>query len=272
MTTTLAPPTGAQPGRVTQARVVASEWIKLRTLRSTVLTLAAGVVCVVGLGLLISALRANDFKQNHFIPGPGFDPTLVTLRGVFLAQLPIGVLGVLLITGEYSTGMIRATLAAVPKRLPVVWAKAAVFAVAVFVTSFLAALAAFEGGRSFLTGAGLHLSLSTHGSARAVLGAALYLTTVGLLGVGLGFIIRNTAGAIATLFGMVLVLPALAAALPRSLYNDIYRYLPLPAGTQIMTTVTDHSLLRPWDGIAVLAIYAVVAIAVGAVVLLRRDA
>ena len=272
MTTTMAPLTGAQPGRVTQARVVASEWIKLRTLRSTLLTLAGGVVCVVGLGLLISALRANDFKQNGIRVGPGFDPTLVTLRGVYLAQLPIGVLGVLLVTGEYSTGMIRATLAAVPKRLPVVWAKVAVFATVVFVISFIAAMVAFTGGRSFLTGAGIHLSLSTHGSARAVLGAALYLTTVGLLGVGLGFIIRNTAGAIATLFGMILVLPALAAALPQNLYNDIYRYLPLPAGTQVMTTVTDHSLLRPWDGMLVFALYAVAAIAVGAVVLLRRDA
>jgi hypothetical protein len=168
--------------------------------------------------------------------------------------------------------MIRATLAAVPKRLPVVWAKVAVFATVVFVISFIAAMVAFTGGRSFLTGAGIHLSLSTHGSARAVLGAALYLTTVGLFGVGLGFIIRNTAGAIATLFGMILVLPALAAALPQNLYNDIYRYLPLPAGTQIMTTVTDHSLLRPWDGMLVFALYAVAAIAVGAVVLLRRDA
>jgi hypothetical protein len=105
-----------------------------------------------------------------------------------------------------------------------------------------------------------------------VLGGALYLTAVGLFGVGLGFMLRNTAGAIATLFGLLLVLPAVVNALPSSLYNDIFRYLPMPAGTQILTTVRDHSLLAPWAGIGVLSLYVAGAIAAGAVVLKRRDA
>jgi ABC-2 type transport system permease protein len=275
-TTTLTPPltpTAAPASlRVTQRRVIVSEWIKLRSLRSTLFSLLAAVVCTVGLGILISALRANDFNQNGFRPGPGFDATLVSLRGVYLAQLAIGVLGVLMITGEYSTGMIRATLSAVPRRLPVLWGKTLVFAATVFVVTGVASLAAFEGGQAMLSSAGFHVGLGSPGAARAVLGAALYLTVVGLLGVGLGFLIRNTAGAIATLFGLLLVLPAVVAALPASLYRDIYRYLPLTAGTQVMTTVRDPSLLRPWAGIGVFCLYAVGAIAAGAVMLKRRDA
>ena len=257
--------------RVTQRRVVASEWIKLRSLRSTVYSLLAAIGLTVGLGILISALRANDFNQ-HGPPGPQFDPTVVSLRGVYLAQLPIGVLGVLAITGEYATGMIRATLAAVPRRLPVLWAKALVFAAVVFVVGCVASLIAFEGGQAMLSGAGFHVGLGSPGAARAVLGGALYLTVVGLLGVGLGFLIRNTAGAIATLFGLLLVLPAIVNALPASLYDHVFRYLPMVAGTQVMTTVRDPSLLSPWHGIGVFALYAVVAIAAGAVALKRRDA
>ena len=260
------------PAQVTQWRVIVSEWIKLRTLRSTVFSLLAAVVCTIGLGILISALRANDFKHNGITPGRGFDPTLVSLRGIYLAQLAIGVLGVLMITGEYSTGMIRATLSAVPRRLPVLWAKALVFAVVVFVVMGIASVLAFEGGQAMLSSAGIHVGLRSPGSARAVLGGALYLTVVGLLGVGLGFLLRNTAGAIATLFGLLLVLPAIVAALPASLYNDVFRYLPMPSGTQVLTTVPDSSLLTPWAGIGVFSLYALAALIAGAVMLKRRDA
>jgi hypothetical protein len=257
---------------VTQRRVIVSEWIKLRSLRSTLFGLLTAAVLTVGLGVLISALRANDFNHRGITPGKDFDPTLVSLRGIYLAQLPIGVLGVLVITGEYATGMIRATLAAVPRRLPVLWAKALVFALAVFVVGAVASLLAFEGGQAMLSSAGIHAGLGSAGAARAVLGGALYLTVVGLLGVGLGFLVRNTAGAIATLFGLLLVLPAVVSALPPSLYNDVFRYLPMIAGTQAMTTVRDSSLLTPWQGIGVFGLYAAGAIAAGAVGLLRRDA
>jgi len=271
--TTLHPTAAPELPTVTQGRVIRSEWIKLRSLRSTIFALLAAIVCTVGLGLLISALRANDIKSHaRFEPGPHFDVTAVSLRGVELAQLAIGVLGVLVVTGEYSTGMIRATLSAVPRRLPVLWAKALVFAVVVFVTMGIASLVAFLGGQAFFSGAGFHVTLSSPGAARAVLGAALYLTGIGLLGVGLGFLVRNTAGAIATLFGLLLVLPPIVSALPPSLYADVYRYLPLMAGTQVMTTVGDPSLLAPWSGIGVFALYAVAAILGGGLVLKRRDA
>jgi ABC-2 type transport system permease protein len=269
MTTTLVREPELQ---VTQGRVVTSEWIKFRSLRSTLFTLLAAIICTVGLGLLISWLRANNFRHNGITPGPHFDLTLISLRGIYLAQLPIGVLGVLVITGEYSTGMIRATLAAVPRRLPVLWAKAIVFAAVVFVLLGIASLLAFLGGQAFLSNAGFHATLSSPGAARAVLGGALYLMVIGLLGVGLGFLVRNTAGAISALFGLLLVLPPVVAALPTSLYNDIWKYLPLNSGTQILTTVQDPSLLTPWAGLGVFSLYAVGAIAAGAVMLKRRDA
>ena len=152
--------------------MVLSEWIKLRSLRSTLFTLLAAVALTVGLGVLIAALRANDFNQNGFHPGPHFDSTLVSLRGIYLAQLPIGVLGVLMITGEYATGMIRATVAAVPKRLPVLWAKALVFTVVAFIVGGVASLVAFLGGQAMLHSAHVGVGLGSPGAARAVLGGA----------------------------------------------------------------------------------------------------
>ena len=266
-------------GYVTQLSVIRSEWIKLRSLRSTWYSLFATVVIIIGLGTLFSALRAHRFNQETggFRPqGPGamfgLDPTLVSLRGVFLAQLAIGVFGVLMITGEYSTGMIRSSLAAVPHRTPVLIAKALVFGVTALIVTEIAALVGFLLGQLALKSTHLQASLSTPGAGRAILGAGLYLTAIGLLGVGLGFLIRNTAGAIATLVGVLLVLPLLANALPTPYSTDVSKYLPLNAGTQILaTTNRDSSMLGPWAGIGITALYALAALIAGAVVLKRRD-
>ena len=272
-------------GKVTQLGVIRSEWIKLRTLRSTWWSFFATVVIVVGLGVLFSALRAHRFNQDTTQfrgPGPvggggldriGLDPTLVSLRGVFLAQLAIGVLGVLVITGEYSTGMIRSSIAAVPHRRPVLIAKALVFGVTALILTELAAFGAFVLGQQALKSTHLQASLSTHDAVRAIIGAGLYLTLIGLLAVGLGFLIRNTAGAIAAVFGIVLVLPLLANALPTPYSTDVSKYLPLNAGTQILSTTNfDSNMLSPWAGIGVTALYALAALIAGAVVLTRRDA
>jgi len=256
-------------GRVTQRTVIRSEWIKLRSLRSTWFSLLATVVIIVGLGTLFSALRAHRFAEEGRF---GFDPTLVSLRGVFLAQLAVGVLGVLVITGEYSTGMIRSSIAAVSHRLPVLVAKALVFAVTSLVVTVPSAFVAFLLGQQALSSTHLQASLSTPHAVRAIIGAGLYLTLIGLLATGLGFLIRNTAGAIATLMGIVLVLPLLAEALPTPYSTDVSKYLPLNAGTQIMsTTHPDPTMLGPWAGLGVTAIYAGAALVAGAVVLKRRD-
>jgi ABC-2 type transport system permease protein len=280
--TAFSPPrrTDLGEGRVTQLRVIHSEWIKLRSLRSTWYSLFATVVIIVGLGTLFSAVRAHRFNQvihqahqngNSFI-GIAFDPTLVSLRGVFLAELAIGVLGVLVITGEYTTGMIRSSIAAVSHRLPVLIAKAFVFAVTSLVVTLPAALIAFLLGQQALSSTHLQASLSTPHALRAIIGAALYLTLIGLMGVGLGFLLRSTAGSIATLLGVVLVLPLLANALPTPYSSDVIKYLPLSAGTQIMTTVfPDPDMLGPWSGLGMTALYTLVILIAGAFVLKRRD-
>ena len=262
------------PGRVTQTGVVVSEWIKLRSLRSTWFSFAAAVLIADGLGTLFSALHANRMTSGA---GPKvqfqFDATEVSLRGVFLAQLAIGVLGVLVITGEYGTGMIRSSLAAVPRRRPVLLAKAAVFGIVTFLIALPTTFVGFELGQLAQRSTHVQANLSTPGALRAVVGAAVYLTLVGLLAVGIGFIVRNTAGALATLFGIVLVAPLLVNALPDPYATDVAKFLPLNIGSRVVaTTEFDSTSLGPWVGIAVLAGYALVALAAGAVVLSRKDA
>lgn len=285
MTATTLPIPGVHTGReaVTLPRVIYSEWIKFKSLRSTWVSFSAALVAAIGLGILFSALRGSHFAADnsaaHAAPGGagpiihgGLDAPLTSLRGLFLAQLAVGVLGVLMITGEYGTGMIRASLASVPRRQPVLLAKAVVFGSATFVISTAASLVAFLSGQAALHAHHLGVSLSSPGAARAVIGGGLYLTIVGLLALGCGFAIRNTGGAIATLFGLILVLPLLANALPSSWQNDMNQYLPLNAGTSLISTLHQPNSLGPWAGGAVFAGYAIAALAIGMVILQRRDA
>jgi len=270
---------------VTQSRVIASEWVKFRSLRSTWWSVGAALLVSVGLGILFSELRGNDIANGH---GFEADQTALSLRGFFLAQLAIGVLGVLFITGEYGTGMIRATLSAEPRRYRVWVGKIVTVAGVIFVISLAASFAAFLGGQAvlsqfhvearILTPKGvidfqqLGVSLGHAGSLRAVFGAALYMVGVALLGLGCGFAIRNTGGAIAALFGLLLVLPLLAQALPTSLQNDITKYLPMIAGTAGMATIRGSNELGAWAGLGVFGLYVVAALGVGLWVLRRRDA
>jgi ABC-2 type transport system permease protein len=255
--------------QVTQAHVVSSEWIKFRSLRSTKWTLAASVAMTVGLGLLFAVITVARWTPGQRI---GFDPVALSLQGAFLAQLAVGVLGILLITGEYSTGMIRATMSAVPRRLPVLWAKLGVFGVVAGGASVTAALVAFLGAQAILATKHVGASLSDPGVLRVVLGAGLYLTVVGLLGMALGFIIRNTAGAITTLFGILLILPVLGEVLPADWASHVVPYLPSNAGHAVMQLHSDPNTLAPWTGFGLFVGYAVVAVAVAAVLLRRRDA
>lgn len=274
-TTTSASGPASSGSRVSMPGVLNSEWIKFRSLRSTWFSLLAALIITDGLGTLFSFLHAQNMERGIGPGGElfGFDATQISLRGMFLAQLATGVLGVVVITGEYSTGMIRSSLAAVPRRLPVLIAKAVVFAVPVFVIALATTLIGFLLGQQAQASTHAQATLSTPGAERAILGAAIYLTLIGILGVGLGFLIRSTAGAIAALFGIVLVAPLLAQALPSPYSTDVAKYLPLMAGQRIIQTVgPDPGLLAPWVGIGVLALYALAALIAGAVMLHRRDA
>jgi ABC-2 type transport system permease protein len=281
-TDTAAPAAPAAPGsldarlpaglKVTQLRVIRSEWAKFWSLRSSYIALAATVVGMIGLGVLFSAVTAGHWPVMRAAQKLRFDPTDTSMRGFELAQLVIGVLGVLMVTGEYGTGMIRASMAAAPKRLPVVWAKTVVFAVIVFVLGEVTSFAAFLSGQALLSSQHIQTSLGAPDVLRAVFGTGLYLTVVGLLGVALGWIIRSTAGGIATLFGLLLVLPALGEALPDSWAQHVNPYLPSTAGQSLTAVHPDPGLLAPWTGFGVFCLYAVIAFTAAAILVKQRDA
>jgi ABC-2 type transport system permease protein len=266
-------PTAMPPGvRVTQIRVLASEWVKFRSLRSSYVVMAATVMALVGLGLAFSAVMAGRWTQMSPDERAAFDATASSVKGLYLAQLLIGVLGVLVVSGEYGTGMIRASLSAAPRRLPVLWAKLAVFAVVTFVVTTVGAFVAFFAGQALLSGQHAQTTLGASGVLRAVVGTGLYLTGVGLLGVALGWIIRHTAGAIATVFGLLLVLPVLGDALPPNWTQHVGPYLPGAAGQAVTMVRPEAGALAPWTGFAAFCAYVAVAVVAAAVLLKRRDA
>lgn len=259
---------------VTQLRVLRSEWTKLRSLHSTVYTLVAAVVLTVGLGALFSAVSSDPDGEDSFRPGGDattLDPILTSLNGITFSQLAIGVLGVLLMSGEYSSGMIRSSLTAVPKRLPVLWGKLMVFAGVVFLVGLATSFVSFTLGQALLGDLGV--ALGAEGAVRSVVGAALYLTVVGMIGVALGTLLRNTAAGISTLVGVFFLLPPLTMLLPASVSTDAAKYLPSNAGGAVFGAAdTTGESLTPWTGFALLCAYAFVLIAGAAVSLRRRDA
>lgn len=266
----------AHAPRVTQARVALSEWTKLRTLRSTRYALLAGFAMTIVFAVLPALVNASRWHRMSISEKLGFKPLESSLIGISFAQLAIGVLGVLIVSGEYSTGMIRSTFSAVPRRLPVLWAKVGVFGVVTLVLAVPATLIAFFSAQAILAGHSVNghdiaLSISDPGVARAVVGGALYLTLVGLFGLGLGAIIRNTAGGISALVGVLFVLPPLMNVLPSSWNNAISPYLPSNAGQAIMSLTQHSGSLSPWTGLALFAGYIAATVAFAAVLLRHRD-
>lgn len=262
------------PSRLRLFRAAArSEWTKLISVRSTVWSLLVTYAIIVGLGALFCAARVSRWDRVDAGERLRFDPTGFSLNGIFLAQLALGVLGVLVMSSEYATGQIRATLGAIPQRRLMLAAKTLVFAAVVMVVGLVACVSAFSIGQAIFTAKNAGVSLGDSGVLRAVVGGALYLTAVGLMGVGLAVILRRTAGAIATLVGLLLVLPILVNFLPSPWNDDIAGYLPGEAGGAIFQVVRRSSTaLSPWAGFAVLCAYAAVALVVGAVLIDRRDA
>jgi ABC-2 type transport system permease protein len=285
------------PGRVGLRKAMAAEWTKFWSVRSTMWTLVATGVAVVGL----CALSTGTVSPTEIVG----DPTRRSLIGIFLGQLIFGVLGVLVMSAEYGTGTIRATLSAVPRRPVVLTAKIVVFGAVAVVVSEIFTFTAFAIGQAILstknavgTSAAIaqraqqlgvkvphglqgvlstgSASLGQPGVLRAVVGAGLYLAVLGLLALGLATIIRHTAGAISAFVGVVLVLPLIVQALPMSISNAVARYLPANIGIVMFSThgVPDDlgHPFSPWTGFALLVLYTVVALGIGCWVLVRRDA
>ena len=266
-------PRAAHTGRVTQARVVFSEWTKLRSLRSTLWSLLAAVLLTIAFPIIFAAVTSSHWGSMSPHERADRHPLDIALAGVNVSQLAIAVLGVLVVTGEYSTGMIRASFTAVPKRLPVLWAKTAVFAAVTLLLMVPPVLISFFASQAILSRHNLlQVSFSDPGVARSVIGGAVYLMLVGIFALGIGAILRNTAGGIATFAGIFFVIPPLMNILPTSWNNAISKYLPSEAGRQIFSLTHDSHSLAPWPGAMLFVGYCALTLAIAAVLLVRRDA
>ncbi|HEX3802772.1 MAG TPA: ABC transporter permease [Solirubrobacteraceae bacterium] len=258
--------------RVTLPRVIRSEWTKLWTLRSTRWSLLLAFVAQAGLGPLIALIEMARWSHLSFQDRITINPIDHSLGGWHLAQLAVAILGVMTITGEYHTGMIRSSFMAAPKRLPVLWAKLIVFASVTFVLMLIAAFIGFLGGQAIFTAHHVNVGLGAPHALRTIFGAALFTTATGALCIALGTIVRRTAGGIALFVGVFFVLPGLIEILPSATANGINPYLPNNAGGGVAQALPGLHMFSPWGGFALFCGYTVVVIAIAARMLLQRDA
>jgi ABC-type transport system involved in multi-copper enzyme maturation permease subunit len=260
-----APVTTAGP--VTGARVIRSEWTKFRSLRSSWWTLAASIAFTVGIGVLVSFAAAGD-------PDASSVPADLATRseiGTIFAQLALGTLAVLLMSGEYGTGMIRSSMTVVPRRLPVLWAKLVVYVAVVLPVTMVTSLGTFLLGEAIWKAHGrTPASLSDEHVIRIVVGASLYLTVAGVCALAIGTLLRSTAAGITVVAGLFFVLPTVLVAMPTRI-AEASRFLPSNAGAALSRLATSPHSLRPWPGFALLCGYAVVLVAAAAWRLRRTD-
>jgi len=252
--------------------VLRSEWTKLRSVRATFWSLTVTVVLGIALGAVISAAAAHGYAKSSISNKLSWDPTGVSLAGVAIASLAIAVLGVLCISSEYSSGMIRTSLTAVPKRGRVLAAKSLVFAAVTFVVGEATSFAAFFAGQAIISGHAPHAALGDPGVARAVAGAGLYLTVLAVLSVAAGTLLRHPAAAITCVIAVLFVLPAIAQALPDSWRNPVTEFWPTQAGGQLTSVHTAAHTLQPWPGFGVMCLFVAIVYAIAWTLLDRRDA
>lgn len=252
---------------VTYPRVIASEITKLHSLRSSRLSLLIALGLVVGLGVLVPWMSVRSWRDGS--PTVGYASVERSLSGIYLAQIAFGVLGAMVVTGEYATGSIRSTFAAVPRRLPVLWSKLGVFLAVTFVLGTVASVLAFVFGQAIFSTKDVDASFGDPHVLRAVLGCGLFLAAMGAFGLALGALVRNTAAAITTLTMLLFVVPIIVDLMPKG--DKIGPYLPAQAGLTI-TQLEPGGPLGAWAGFGLLCAYVVATIAVAAVLLVRRDA
>ncbi len=250
------------------------EWLKLRALRSQRWTTLILLASLVGIGIAAEIFYPSHWAQLTAAQRASFDPTNQGFTGMALGQLAAGIAGVLVMTSEYSTGSIRSTLAAIPNRPLLLAAKAAVLGGAALVVGEVACIASFLVNQYLVLSAPApHASLAEPAALRAVLMMGAYVSLIGLLGLGLGAIIRHTAGAVAALVGIVFAVPLVLAAFPASVHDAAQKFLPMLIAEDSLSAVKPAAgVLSPWAGLAVLGGYAVVLLLAGGWLLARRDA
>lgn len=269
-------PSGRTATRVRFADVVAAEWIKFRSVRSTVWALVATVVAMVGVGSL-AAWGSASMGGGAPVSGPG-----LLSNGSMVGQLVVAVLGVLTITGEYSTGMVRSTFAAVPRRVPALAAKAIVLTAVVLVASVVAMVLTYVATMPFHSQLGATFDLSDGETVRMLVGLPLYLAAVALLAFAVGALLRHTAAALATILGLLLVVENVFALIPVRAFEAVSPFLPSTAGSRLLydaetLAMVDEAMggdvsLGPWQGYAVLLAWVAVLLGAALVLVRRRDA
>lgn len=260
----VAPPRPSHRSHALFLDTLRAEVCKLRSVRSTYWALLSVVVSNVGLAALVAVVLPAHLAES-------LDATRISLGGLHLSQLAIGVLGVLVVASEYDTDTILVTLSAVPRRRCMLTAKVIVFAGTALVVGMVASFAAFFVFQAFLADDSLRSSLDDPGVFRAVSGGGLYLTVLGILGLALGAILRGSAGAIAALFGVLFVPPLVLELLPQTWQDTVGPYVPLEAGAQIFSLRHASGALGPWSGFGVLCLYAAAALGLAFVLIERRD-
>jgi hypothetical protein len=254
---------------------MSSEWIKFKSVRSTRYTLVATVVLSVGLGALICWAVRSQWSKETLAEHYAFDPTRISLSGFFFADIAIGVIGVLVITSEYSSGLIRATFEATPQRAEVLFAKGVVLFVATLVVGELCAFGSFLAGQSILHGVTTTDTLSSASTVRAVALAGLSLALLALLALGIATMLRHTAGSITIYVCLILVVFLIVAALPSSWSVHIYPYLPEVLSESMSATRSADlgiNAFSPLVSTLVLCAYSIGSLVVGGVFMVRRDA
>ena len=265
----------AEGRRLRISSVLAAEWIKMRSVRSTGWSVLAMTIISFGVAIIAGITVTHQWNTFGLQDRLTFDPTAVSLRGGLFVQLVIGVLGVLVISAEYGTLTIRATLSAVPHRPLVLAAKAVVFAVLTTIVGMVLSFGAFLIGQALLQSPAPHAALSQPGVLRAVVGGGLLIPVFGLFALGLGAIVRHTAGAITAYVGAVLVVPLIVEALPSSISRPVIKFMPF-AITNSMTSIR-HTFdfgptFSPWTGFIIMCAYALAALLIGGLLMVRRDA
>jgi len=259
--------------------VLRSEWIKLRTLRSTVWSYLSVVVVMLGLALALTRTVVSGDEIAHGALGGGGAAQAGLLVqsstfGVFLAQLVVAVLGVLVITGEYSTGMARSTFIAVPKRLPALAAKAAVLFVVTYVVSLVAGIGAYFVSGAVYSGYDISASLTDPDVFMPILGAALYLALLAVFSLGVGTMVRSSAGGISIVLAFILVVPTILQMIPADWAQDIHPYLLSMAGKNMFapTEITGTETLTAWQDLLVVLGWVAASGTAAATLLVKRDA
>jgi ABC-2 type transport system permease protein len=260
----------ARPGtgdiRVTFGRLLRSEWIKLWTVRSTWWVVPIAILAQAGFAWLIAYFGTQN-------PGdaPGDFTADVLVMGIQFAQLAVCVLAVLTLTGEYSTGMIRSTLTSAPRRLPALHAKGLVILVVAFGIGVIGTVLSWLVTYPVL-GETYRLDLGDATNQRILLGTPLYLVGIALLAYAIGALLRHTAGGIAAVLGLLLVVEPLISSVPWKVFTTIAPYLPQSAGQQIISVGSPERVLTAWEGYGVLLLWGVVLYALASLMMKRRDA